>query len=115
MNLSFRRGAGIAALLGLLALLAVGLVLFHRKAQPHSVTLTWQAPPPVSGITVVGYNIYRRADESPSFVKIATNVPGPPYEDGLVTSGRIYFYAATSVDQEGRESRFSTVVRIEIP
>jgi hypothetical protein len=103
-------------LLGLLALLIIGPVLwFHRKAEPHSVTLTWRAPPPKKGVTVVGYNVYRRAVEGGSFVKIADKVSGPPYEDRMVNSGRMYFYVVTAVDQVGRESRFSAETRAEIP
>lgn len=103
-------------LLGLFTLLIIGAALwFHRKAEPHTVTLTWQASSPKKGVTVVGYNVYRRASEEASLVKIATQVPGPPFEDRWVNSGRTYFYVVTSVDQSGRESRFSAVVKAEIP
>ena len=102
-------------LIGLLTVLVIGLVWFHRKAEPHRVTLTWQAPPPKTGVTVVGYNVYRRAGDGAPFVRIATQVPGPPYEDRLVNSERTYFYVVTTVDQVGRESRFSTEVKAEIP
>ncbi|HWZ81692.1 MAG TPA: fibronectin type III domain-containing protein [Terriglobales bacterium] len=116
MNVSFKKWAGIAALVvGLLSLAIVGLAHLQRNGEPHSVTLTWQAARPVRGIPVVGYNVYRRASEATSFVRIATRVAGPPYEDRLVTSGRTYFYAVTSVDGNGRESRFSTAVTVEIP
>ena len=107
---------GIAALVvGLLSLVIVSLVHLQRKAEPHSVTLTWQAPRPVSGISVVGYNVYRRVSDATSFVRIAAQVAGPPYEDRLVISGRTYVYAVTSLDRNGRESRFSTTVTVKIP
>src|SRR5713101_4672956 len=98
-------------LLGSVTLLIVGLVLaglvgFRGKAEPHSVTLTWQEPPPVKGVPVVSYNVYRRASEGGSFVRIATRVTAPPYKDQMVNSGSTYFYVVTSVDQVGRESRF---------
>jgi fibronectin type 3 domain-containing protein len=116
MNSPFKSWVGFAALLlGLSALVIVVLMWSHRTAEPHRVTLTWQAPPAVSGITIVGYNVYRRASESPSFIKIATKYPGSPYDDWLVTSGRTYFYAVTSVDQRDRESRFSSVVQAKVP
>ena len=103
-------------LLGLFTLLTIGVLLwFHHKAEPHSVTLTWQAPPPKKGVTLVGYNVYRRAGEGAPLVRIASHVPGPPYEDRLVNSDKTYFYAVTTVDQVGRESRFSAEVRAEIP
>jgi fibronectin type 3 domain-containing protein len=101
-------------LLVLCALLCVGLACCH-KAPPHSVTLRWEAPPAVPGVSVVGYNVYRSTTSGRQFVKIATRVPGPPYEDGLVVSGRTYVYVVTALDQAGRESRFSTEVRATIP
>jgi len=64
---------------------------------------------------VVGYNVYRSTTSGRQLVKIATRVPGPPYEDRLVVSGRTYFYVVTALDQAGRESRFSTEVRATLP
>jgi fibronectin type 3 domain-containing protein len=90
-------------------LLCTVLVGCHRT---HSVTLNWHASPSAN---VVAYNIYRRPDYSSPFVKIASRVPGPPYEDRLVMNGRTYVYAVTAVDQSGQESSFSTEVRATIP
>jgi hypothetical protein len=105
------------ALLGLLTLLAVSLVWWshQKRTQPHSVTLTWRAPSPQNGVTVAGYNVYRSTGEGSEFVRIATRVPGPSYVDRLVNRDRTYFYAVTAVDQAGRESRFSTQVKAEVP
>ena len=86
----------------------------HRKVQ-HSVTLNWQPSKPSAGVRVVGYNVYRRVKEEGGFARLATQVPGPPYEDHLVTSGRTYVYAVTAVDQSGRESRLSEQVQATIP
>jgi len=100
----------------LFMLAAVGMVWwYHHRVEPHSVTLTWQAPPSRHGVTVVGYNVYRRAGEGGAFVKVVDRVAGPPYEDLLVNSGRTYFYVVTSVDQAGRESRFSAETKAEVP
>ena len=101
-------------LLAVSALLCVGLACCH-KASPHSVTLTWQSPPAVPGISIVGYNVYRSTTSGGQFVKLASRVPGPPYEDRLVGSGGTYFYVVTALDQAGRESRFSAEVRATIP
>ena len=101
-------------LLAVCALLCIGLECCH-KAAPHTVTLGWEAPPAVPGVSVVGYNVYRSTTSGRQFVKIATRVPGPPYEDRLVVSGRTYFYVVTALDQAGRESRFSTEVRATLP
>jgi fibronectin type 3 domain-containing protein len=101
-------------LLAICATVCLTLACCH-KAQPHRVTLAWQAPPPAPGVSVVGYNVYRSTTSYGPFVKLATRVPGPPYEDRLVVSGRTYFYVVTALDQAGRESRFSSEVRATIP
>jgi len=105
-------------LVGAFSLLPTVIVIItsrHPGTGPHSVTLTWHAPQALRGITVVGYNIYRRAAEGTSFIKIADKVSGAPYEDRLVSSGRKYFYVVTSVDEVGRESRFSQEATADIP
>jgi fibronectin type 3 domain-containing protein len=100
---------------GVLALLCLGLVCCHRAGQPHWVTLTWEAPAPVPGSAVVGYNIYRSTTSGGPYAKIASDVPRPLYDDRIVTSGRTYFYVVTAVDQAGHESRFSGEVKAEVP
>ena len=101
-------------LLAVCALLCLGLACC-QKAQPHSVTLTWEVPPAAPGASVVGYNVYRSTTSGGQFVKIASRVLGPPYEDHLVASGRTYFYAVTALDRAGRESRYSSELRATIP
>jgi fibronectin type 3 domain-containing protein len=96
------------------ALLCISLVCCH-KAGPHSVTLTWNATPANGGVPVARYNVYRSTISGGPFVKIASQVPGPPYEDRLTASGRTYFYVVTTLDQAGHESRFSDEARAIIP
>ena len=109
--------SGIYIVLVFLALIATIAAIFLLQPQPmpHSVTLTWHAPGPREGVTIVSYNVYRKTADSPSFTKIAEKVVGSLYEDHQVTSGKQYFYVLTSVDQNGRESRYSTAVTAEIP
>jgi fibronectin type 3 domain-containing protein len=114
MNASPNRWRRVALILLALALLP-NFACHRQTTGPHRVTLTWKAPPAVAGTTIVGYNIYRRPSDVASFVKIATGVKGPPYEDQLVASRKTYVYAVTSVDQAGRESRFSSVITATIP
>jgi fibronectin type 3 domain-containing protein len=104
----------IRILLVVCTLLCVGLACCH-KAQPHSVTLTWEAPRIAPGVSVLGYNVYRSTASGGPFVKLASRVSGSPYEDRLVVSDRTYFYVVTAVDQAGRESRFSAEIRATIP
>lgn len=94
---------------------AAGLLWLPKTLIPHSVTLTWQAPALPDGVRLNGYNVYRRVADGGFFVKIADNVPGPPYEDRMVSSDKKYVYAVTSVDQSGRESRFSATVQVVVP
>lgn len=91
------------------------IVLRPDPPKLHSVTLTWNPPPARAGLTLAGYNVYRRTAESNSFVRIAEKVSGPPYEDRLVGTGRNYVYVVTSVDTSGRESGFSAPATAEIP
>jgi fibronectin type 3 domain-containing protein len=101
---------------GLMAFVfAVALTRCTGPAMPHYVALTWNPPAARAGVTLAGYNIYRRTAESNSLVKIAEKVTGPPYEDRLVSSGRKYVYVVTSVDATGRESGFSAPAYAEIP
>ena len=86
-----------------------------QTARSHWVTLAWEAPPALKGVSVVGYNVYRSTTSGKGFVKIATRVPSPPYEDHQVVSGHTYFYVVTTIDQVGRESKFSAEVRAKIP
>ena len=101
-------------LLTLAVLSCLALAACH-KSEPHSVTLTWEAPQATAAVSVVGYNIYRSTTSGGPFVKIATHVAAPPYNDRLVNSGRTYFYVVTAIDQAGRESRFSGEARAAIP
>jgi fibronectin type 3 domain-containing protein len=107
------------AIVGVIALLVAAAIMWliskPRVDAAHSVTLTWNAAQPRSGVVLAGYNVYRRTAEGGPFVKIAERVAGPPYEDRLVSSGRKYIYVITSIDRTGRESRFSAEVTAEIP
>jgi len=99
-----------ASLVATVSLLLCTVLSGCHKA--HSVTLNWRAS---KSANVVAYNIYRRPDYSSAFVKIASRVPGPTYEDRLLMNGRSYVYAVTAVDQSGHESSFSAEVRATIP
>ncbi len=86
-----------------------------HKPQPHWVTLTWDAPKPSAGVEVASYNIYRSTTSGGPFARLASKVPGPPYDDHLVNSGRTYYYVVTAVDNSGRESGYSAEIQAKIP
>jgi len=91
------------------------MVVYRRYFKSHIVALNWNPPVPVTGITVISYNVYRSTTRGGPYVKIASSLHGPRYSDSLVNHGRTYFYVVTSVDKRGRESRYSGEVRAEIP
>jgi hypothetical protein len=45
---------------------------------------------------------------------MATDVSGTTYEDRLVKSRTTSYYAVTAVDQRGRESGFTIVVKVKV-
>jgi fibronectin type 3 domain-containing protein len=64
---------------------------------------------------MVGYNLYRSTTSGGPFIKLASSLKVPRYGDGLVASGRTYFYVVTAIDQARRESRYSNEARAVIP
>jgi fibronectin type 3 domain-containing protein len=105
------RAKWLGLVLTLAAMLAVGLVWFPGVAKPHSVTLTWHP----SSSPAAGYNVYRRTGDETKFVRLASLVLEPRYEDRIVSSGRTYFYAVTAVDAAGRESGYSVEIKATVP
>ena len=99
----------------MLGLLVLALALPSCRKASHSVTLIWEPTPSAAGVSVVGYNVYRRTKPEGPRTKIASRVPGPSYEDRDVVSGRTYFYVVTAVAQSGRESRLSEEARAKVP
>jgi fibronectin type 3 domain-containing protein len=92
-----------------------GRMWLHQDVGQHAVTLSWQAPASVPGVTVVGYHVYRSTASGVQYARIAERVSGQRYEDRKVRSGKTYFYAITALDQVGRESNLSPEVRAEVP
>jgi len=103
----------IFVVVALIALSA--LFFFHGNAKPHSVTLSWHSPQPVSGVTVVSYNVYRSTTPGGPYVRLASGITALRYDDRIVNPGRTYFYVVTSVDQRGRESRYSNESQAVVP
>jgi hypothetical protein len=108
--LQFKVGQFLVGL-ALSVLLCIGLAGCHKA---HDVTLTWNAAPVTSGPPVTGYNVYRSSTSGRQFVKIASGVREPVFEDRQVPGGHTYFYVVTAIDQAGHESRFSAEIRVEI-
>lgn len=94
----------------------IALLVFRSGAppKPHTVTLTWH-PPTTAGPGAVRYNVYRGTTTGGPYVRIATGLASPKYDDALVNGGRIYFYVVTSVDAAGKESRYSAEIGAPVP
>ncbi len=100
----------VLALSGLAALL-----VFHPKPKVHTVQLNWRAPAAMPTASGLRYNIYRGTSTGGPYAKIASELKELTYRDGLVNSGRTYFYVVTTVDANGRESRYSSEATAAIP
>jgi hypothetical protein len=85
--------------------------------KPHRVTLSWQPGESVlANDEIVGYNVYRCSSFATHCRKINRDpVPAPEYVDDQVQAGRTYYYATTAIDQAGRQSHHSNVVRVAVP
>ena len=98
-----------------LAIVVVLVSAVIDRPTAHSVSLTWNAPAPVEGVTITGYNIYRSTTAGGPYVPISFHVSGTAYKDTLVSGGRTYYYVITSVDSAGHESAYSEELKTEIP
>jgi Abnormal spindle-like microcephaly-assoc'd, ASPM-SPD-2-Hydin len=88
----------------------------------HSVSLAWDQPAPVTGVTVTGYNVYRQDATSgcsgsvagKTLVGSTTGATSTAFTDNTVLGGQTYCYVATSV-ASGGESSASNEVQATIP
>lgn len=79
----------------------------------HGVTVTWVAS--VTG-NVVGYNLYRATSLTGNYTRVnSALISGTSYTDNTVSADQTYIYAATSVDNGGNESMFSTTAGASVP
>jgi hypothetical protein len=78
----------------------------------HVVDLGWERS---SSKDVTGYNVYRSPDGS-TWKKInASLIASTLYADSTVANGSTYYYAATAVDIEGKESSKTGKVKVVVP
>jgi Putative Ig domain len=83
-----------------------------QAAANHVVDLGWKAS--TSG-DIAGYNVYRGPNGT-TWTRINADLVGSTvYDDSTVANGTTYYYAATAVDIEGRESVKTSAVKAVIP
>ncbi len=77
-----------------------------------AIVLNWGAP---AGVTLAGYNVYRREGEgSAMFTKLTSDpIAATTYSDSAITSGGVYYYSVTSVSADGKEGRYPSEIRVE--
>jgi hypothetical protein len=78
---------------------------------PHSVTIDWTA----STSSVAGYNVYRSSPPGAPVKLTFGIVSGTKYVDRTVEGGLTYSYFVTAVDSNGRESKPSASITVEVP
>ncbi len=79
----------------------------NRDSKIWRLTLVWNEPDDDSG--VVGYDVYRSADEGDTYTKIG-NVSSGAYTDTNLTFEQSYSYKVRAVDNANSPSLFSNVV-----
>ena len=78
----------------------------------HQVDLSWHP----GDAHAVGYNIYRGTVHGGPYHQINTALDASTnYTDSTVVAGSTYYYVATEVNGQGRESAYSQEVRAIIP
>jgi hypothetical protein len=83
-----------------------------QSSANHIVNLNWNAS--TTG-DVVGYNVYRSPDAA-NWTKINLSLIGPTlYTDSTVSNSSTYYYSATAVDVNDKESVKTPPVKAVIP
>lgn len=79
---------------------------------PTEVSLTWEMPPKIEGVT--SFRLYRSTDGQP-FSNKASGIRSDGFTDTGLTPGQTYFYYVTAVDAAGNESASSQIVSVTMP
>jgi len=78
----------------------------------HVVDMNWDAS---KSSDVVGYNVYRSPDGS-SWKKVNVSlIASTLYSDSTVANGTTYYYAATAVASDGKESGKTASIKVSVP
>ena len=105
----------VASVLATAIVVSLVALLSTPEVHPQSVTLTWQAPVLVKDVPIVGYNVYRGTTPSGPYVSISSRVTATKYVDTIVGHDTTFYYVVTSIDQTGKESRYSKEVSSSVP
>jgi fibronectin type 3 domain-containing protein len=95
-----------------LATLMVNPSVQAQSPVEHTVALSWKAS---TNSNVISYSVYRSTISGASYGLLSSAISGQAYVDPAVQSGATYYYVVTAVDDQGRESSYSSQAAITIP
>ena len=78
----------------------------------HSVALAWKTG---TNAHIVSYSLYRSTIAGSSYGLTASAIGGTAYSDQSVQPATTYYYVLTAVDDQGRESAYSSEAHAVIP
>ena len=80
--------------------------LLSAIPRDRAALLTWQPLLPAAGETLLGYRLYRRFDDSESFMLPVNSAPVPTsrFEDFGLDNGTRYFYRIRAMVQRGKQT-----------
>jgi hypothetical protein len=83
-----------------------------QGGENHVVDVSWNAS---NSNNVAGYNIYR-GPNGKTWAKLNSGlIAATDYDDSTVSNGSTYYYSATTVNIEGKESSKSSPVKVTVP
>jgi hypothetical protein len=102
-----------------LPLLTSAQAVEQPNGTPHQTVLSWATSPPVTGVTVSGYNVYKSStsggESGTKAINGATLVSGTTYTDASVTPGATAYYVVEAQSSTGNQSVPSNEVSATTP
>lgn len=96
---------------GVSKIVTVALTVTAPPVQ-HTVALSWK---PSANTNVVSYRMYRSTIAGSSYAMLSSAIGGASYTDQSVQAATSYYYVVTAVDDQGRESPYSSEIRAVVP
>ena len=96
---------------GVSKIVTVALTVTAPPVQ-HTIALSWK---PSAGTNVVSYRMYRSTIAGSSYAMLSSAIGGASYTDQSVQAATSYYYVVTAVDDQGRESAYSSEIRAVVP
>ena len=93
------------------SLLEIPLAATGAPSSQSSIRLNWEDSP----ASATGYAVYRAADPSGPYTRIASEVPSSEYIDTGLAAGRTYYYVVTALDADQTESEYSIPISATVP